>query len=66
LLQRPGQGIKQIIATRLEKVPGYVEEFKKVFGTKDGDPLTIDHVAKAIATYERTLVTHSQRPQHDL
>jgi cytochrome c peroxidase len=48
---------QQIIATRLAKIPGYVEEFKKVFGTKDGDPLTIDHVAKAIATYERTLVT---------
>jgi len=41
---------------RLKKIPGYVDAFKKVFG-KNG--LTIDNVAKAIATYERTLLTHN-------
>jgi cytochrome c peroxidase len=34
--------------------PGYVEAFKKVFGTT---PITIDQVAQAIAAYERTIVT---------
>jgi cytochrome c peroxidase len=35
-------------------VPGYVEEFKKVFGTT---PITVDQVAEAIAAFERTVVT---------
>jgi cytochrome c peroxidase len=34
--------------------PGYVEAFKKVFGTT---PITLDQVAQAIAAYERTIVT---------
>jgi cytochrome c peroxidase len=37
---------------RLKAVPGYVRLFERVFGTKDFD---IDHVAKAIATFERTV-----------
>jgi cytochrome c peroxidase len=37
---------------RLKAVPGYVERFERVFGTRD---FTIDHVAKAIATFERTV-----------
>lgn len=44
-----------IITTRIDKIPGYQEEFKKVFGGKNS--LTIDNVAKAIAAYERTLIT---------
>ena len=39
---------------RLKKVRGYVDRFEKVFGTKD---FTIDHVAKAIATFERTILS---------
>jgi cytochrome c peroxidase len=35
-------------------IPGYVEEFKAVFGTT---PITVDQVAQAIAAFERTLVT---------
>jgi cytochrome c peroxidase len=38
----------------LNDVPGYVEEFKAVFGTT---PITLDQVAKAIAAFERTVVT---------
>jgi cytochrome c peroxidase len=38
----------------LKAVPGYVERFKKVFGTAD---FNIDHIAKAIATFERTVVS---------
>ena len=40
---------------RLEKIPGYVKQFKAVFGGKD--PMSIDNVARAIAAYERTLIT---------
>lgn len=38
----------------LKGIPGYVKQFQKVFGTAD---LTIDHVAKAIATFERTVLS---------
>jgi cytochrome c peroxidase len=37
---------------RLRAMKGYVERFERVFGTKQFD---IDHVAKAIATFERTV-----------
>ncbi|MFN4259189.1 MAG: cytochrome-c peroxidase [Gemmataceae bacterium] len=39
---------------RLKMVPGYVKRFEDVFGTKD---FTIDHVAQAIATFERTVLS---------
>jgi cytochrome c peroxidase len=40
---------------RVRAIPGYVQEFRQVFG---GDqPVTIDNAAKAIAAFERTLVT---------
>ncbi|MGV0954110.1 MAG: cytochrome c peroxidase [Fluviibacter sp.] len=42
----------------LETIPGYVAEFKKVFGT---DKITIDEVTKAIAAFEETLVTPNSR-----
>jgi len=35
-------------------IPGYVEEFKLVFGST---PITVDQVAQAIAAFERTVVT---------
>jgi cytochrome c peroxidase len=38
----------------LKQVPGYVQRFKQVFGTED---FTIDHVAQAIATFERTVLS---------
>jgi cytochrome c peroxidase len=43
-----------IVVSRIKKIPGYVTQFEKVF-SKEG--VTIDTVAKAIAAYERTLVT---------
>ena len=39
---------------RLKKMSEYVDRFEKVFGTKD---FTIDHVAQAIATFERTVLS---------
>lgn len=44
----------QAVIDRLKTIPGYVTQFEKVFG-KDG--MTIDNLAKAIAAYERTLLT---------
>lgn len=44
------------IVVRIKTIPGYVEMFKKAFGAK-GEVITIDNVAKAIASFERTLIT---------
>ena len=43
-----------LVVERLGKIPGYRSQFEKVYGKTD--PLTIDNVVKAIASYERTLV----------
>lgn len=43
------------VVSRIAAIPGYRTAFRQVFGRTD--PLTIDNVAKAIAAYERTLVT---------
>lgn len=40
---------------RIKSIPGYVEQFEKIFGNKE--PVTYDNIAKAIATFERTLIT---------
>ncbi|MSR59335.1 MAG: c-type cytochrome [Planctomycetaceae bacterium] len=42
----------EAVARRLRALPGYVQQFDKVFGPKS---VTIDNVAKAIATFERTV-----------
>jgi len=42
----------------LQSIPGYVGEFKKVFGS---DRIDIDKVTKAIAAFEETLVTPNSR-----
>lgn len=44
---------KEVIS-RLKNIPGYVAEFKSVFGE---DGFTIDNLADAIAEYETTLTT---------
>jgi cytochrome c peroxidase len=43
------------VVARLEKIPGYVAEFQVAFPGLAS--LSIGNVAKAIATYERTLIT---------
>ncbi|MGR9114678.1 MAG: cytochrome-c peroxidase [Gammaproteobacteria bacterium] len=40
----------------IRAAPEYVEAFESVFGVT-GDQITMDHVAKAIASFERTLVS---------
>jgi len=42
----------------LQTIPGYVEQFKKIYGT---DKITIDSVTDAIAVFEETLVTPNSR-----
>jgi len=44
---------------RLRSIPEYVERFKKVF-PNDKEPLSYDNIAKAIAAFERTLLTPSR------
>jgi cytochrome c peroxidase len=42
----------------LQSIPGYVTEFKKIFGD---DKITINEVTKSIAAFEETLVTPNSR-----
>jgi cytochrome c peroxidase len=42
------------IVNKLKSIPGYRPLFAKAFGT---DGFTIEHVAKAIATFERTVLS---------
>jgi cytochrome c peroxidase len=44
----------EALIENLRKIPGYREPFTKAFGTQD---ITIDHVAKAITTFERTILS---------
>jgi cytochrome c peroxidase len=43
-----------VVVQTLTKIPGYRTRFKQVFG---GDSFTLDHVAMAIATFERTVLS---------
>jgi cytochrome c peroxidase len=43
-----------VMIKTVEDIPGYVQEFKEVFGTSS---ITVDQVANAIAAFERTVVT---------
>ncbi len=49
-----GMDSHELAVKRLMSIPGYQKQFKAVYG---GDKITIDQVAKAIAAYERTLLT---------
>src|SRR6185437_1032773 len=51
------QSYKEIIE-RLRTVPGYHEQFQKVFGTD----VTLDGMAKAIATFERVAALSGGSP----
>jgi cytochrome c peroxidase len=44
----------EVMIRTVDNIPGYVEEFKTVFGSSE---ITLDEVAKAIASFERTVVT---------
>ena len=46
-----GNASHTAVVERLKQIGGYREAFKRAFGTAD---FTIEHIAKAIASYERT------------
>lgn len=50
-------GMSDLAATakRIGQIPGYQPYFARAFGK--GDTITMDNIAKAIAAYERTLIT---------
>jgi cytochrome c peroxidase len=50
-----GMTSHDLVITRIKQIPGYIQAFKKVF-PKFNQP-TIQNAAKAIAAYERTLIT---------
>ncbi|MBI5450401.1 MAG: cytochrome-c peroxidase [Gammaproteobacteria bacterium] len=50
-----GMTSQAAVISRLKGLPGYVEQFSAVFGSKDA--LSYDNLARAIASYERTLIT---------
>ncbi len=47
------------VVERLQKIPEYQALFKSAFGEKS--PITINNLGKAIAAFERTLVTNNSR-----
>ncbi len=49
----------ELVISRLKTIKEYVNEFKQAF-PKDKNPLNYDNVAKAIAAFERTLITPSR------
>ncbi len=51
-----GMGTLDVAIGRLKKIPGYQPLFAAAFPDEDA-PLTADNVAKAIAAFERTLIT---------
>jgi len=54
-------GMANLDATveRIRKIPGYKAYFDQVFG--DGDSISMDNAARAIAAYERTLITPNSK-----
>lgn len=49
-------GQEDAMLARLRAEPIYVEGFPRAF-VGDGEPISLDHVIKAIATFERTLIS---------
>ena len=50
-----GMGELEEAMNRVRDIPGYKPYFEKAFGTDN--PMTVDNAAKAVAAYERTLIT---------
>lgn len=50
-----GMPDSESVVWRIATIPGYVQEFKQVFGGET--PVTIDNAVMAVAAYERTLIT---------
>ncbi len=50
-----GMPNEQAVVARIAAIPGYASQFSRIFG--GADAVSYTNIAKAIATYERTLVT---------
>ncbi len=50
---------EQLVIERIKSIPEYIKLFKQAF-PNDQEPITYDNVAKAIASFERTLLTPSR------
>lgn len=50
-----GMPHKEATAERIRLIPGYRQQFAAIFGGQD--PVNLDNIAKALASYERTLIT---------
>lgn len=55
-----GMKSHQVAIDRIVQIPGYVALFKGAF-PKDKNPVTLNNTVKAIASYERTLITPDSR-----
>lgn len=57
MLASPEMGMPthDLVVSRLRAIPGYVDAFTKTFGGED--PVSIQNTTKAIAAFERTLIT---------
>ena len=52
-----GMPNEQAVVARIAIIPGYVSQFKKVFARDGANAVSYTNIAKAIAAYERTLIT---------
>ena len=52
-----GMPSEAAVVERLNEIPGYVEQFNAAFGGKNA--VSYDNMAKAIASFERTLITRN-------
>lgn len=52
-----GMPSAEAVEQRLKQIPGYVQQFEAVFGGKDA--VSYDNIARAIAAFERTLITRN-------
>lgn len=50
-----GMPSEKFTEARIRAIPGYADQFRSVFG--GNNPVTYDNIAKALACYERTLIT---------
>lgn len=50
---------EELVLSKIKSIPEYVKLFKRAF-PKDKNPVTYDNIAKAIASFERTLITPSR------
>ncbi len=48
--------IRRALLERLRAIPEYRQAFAQAFGDTDGDPITLERLAAAVAAFQRTLI----------